>query len=231
MSRAERLLDLMQILRRHRYAITAQQLASELGISVRSVYRDIAALQRQGAKIEGSAGTGYVLRPGSTLPPLMFDTEETEALALGIRWVCDRGDPRLALAARNALAKIAAVLPAEAKRELETSGLLIGPAFDNPGGEQWLAEIRLAIRQQNRIRIQYQDEQQRSSERCLWPFALAFFDNIRVLVAWCELRQDFRHFRTDRIAGLQRLDERYPASRQQLLQQWRAQQGITTDRN
>jgi predicted DNA-binding transcriptional regulator YafY len=119
---------------------------------------------------------------------------------------------------------------AEAKRELETSGLLIGPTFDNPG-EQWLAEIRLAIRQQNRIRIQYQDEQQRSSERCLWPFALAFFDNIRVLVAWCELRQDFRHFRTDRIADLQRLDERYPASRQQLLQQWRAQQGITTDRN
>ena len=111
MSRAQRLLDLLQLLHRHRRPVTGQSLADELGVSVRTLYRDIATLQAQGAHIEGEPGLGYVLRPGFLLPPLMFSEEELSALVLGMRWVADRGDGPLARAARDATAKIAAVLP------------------------------------------------------------------------------------------------------------------------
>lgn len=226
MSRTERLLQLMQILRRHRYPVSGAVLAQELGISLRSLYRDIATLQTQGAKIAGEAGLGYVLQPGFTLPPLMFSEEEIEAIALGSRWVAERADQRLALAARDALAKIAAVLPPEARRELETSGLLVGPATDSSGSDEQLRQIRLAIRKEHKLMLSYSDESGAASERTIWPCALAFFDRARVVVAWCELRRDFRHFRTDRIAALQVAEQRYPRPRLALLKEWREQQGI-----
>ena len=113
MSRAQRLLSLIQILRRHRFAVTGANLAEELGISLRTLYRDIATLQEQGVSIEGEPGMGYVLRPGFMLPPLMFSEEEIEALVLGARWVADRGDERLGAAAQNAVSKITAVLPGD----------------------------------------------------------------------------------------------------------------------
>ena len=129
MSRTERLLDLLQILRRHRSPILGAALAAELGVSLRTLYRDIATLRGQGAAIEGEPGIGYVLRPGFTLPPLMFSIEELEALVLGSRWVALRSDDRgLAAAGRDALAKIAAVLPDELRREVEAATLLVGPA-------------------------------------------------------------------------------------------------------
>src|SRR6187200_43800 len=110
-SRAERLLELLQVLRRYRQPVAGQTLADELGVSVRTLYRDIATLQGQGAAIDGEAGLGYVLKPGFMLPPLMFSEEEIEALVLGSRWVADRADRALADAAANVLAKIGAVLP------------------------------------------------------------------------------------------------------------------------
>jgi len=125
MSRSERLLALVQTLRRHRRPVSGQALAAQLDISLRTLYRDIASLQSQGALIEGSPGLGYVLKPGYVLPPLMFGPEEIEALALGLRWVADRGDRALSGGAHDALAKIAAVLPPELKRELEASALLV----------------------------------------------------------------------------------------------------------
>src|ERR1700729_1399732 len=129
MSRTERLLDLLQILRRHRSPILGAALAAELGISLRTLYRDIATLRGQGAAIEGEPGIGYVLRPGFTLPPLMFSIEELEALVLGSRWVALRSDDRgLAAAGRDALAKIAAVLPDDLRREVDAAPLLVGPA-------------------------------------------------------------------------------------------------------
>jgi biotin operon repressor len=128
MSRTERLLDLLQLLRRHRSPVSGAALASELGVSLRSLYRDIATLRGQWAGIEGEPGLGYVLRPGFTLPPLMFSVEELEALVLGSRWVALRSDDRgLATAGRDALAKIAAVLPDELRREIEAATLLVGP--------------------------------------------------------------------------------------------------------
>ena len=226
MSRSERLLQLMQMLRRYRYPVTAVTLSQELGLSVRSVYRDIASLQAQGAIIAGEAGIGYVVHVGFTLPPLMFSAEEIEAIVLGSRWVVERGDEKLAEAARDALAKIAAVLPVAEKRELETAGLLVGPRFDNQGNDALLRDIRFAIRNEYKLTLDYQDENGALSKRIVWPCALAFFEQVRMVVAWCELRHDFRHFRTDRIQSLHSTMERFPQSRVSLLKTWRLQQGI-----
>ncbi|MES2071501.1 MAG: YafY family protein [Pseudomonadota bacterium] len=221
MSRTARLLDLMQILRTHRYPVTGTSLAAELGISVRSLYRDIATLQGQGAKIEGEPGLGYVLRPGFTLPPLMFSEEEIEAIVLGSRWVAERTDNHLGRAARDALAKIAAVLPAELRHDLDTSGLLVAPSYGIDNNHDQLAQVRQAIRAERKLEISYRDLKEDLSQRTIWPCALAFFDKVRVVVAWCELRQGFRHFRADRITALTVSDTRYPRRRQALLKEWR----------
>jgi predicted DNA-binding transcriptional regulator YafY len=234
-SRSSRLLDLLQLLRRHRQPLSGAAIAQQLGISLRTLYRDIATLQAQGADIDGAPGLGYVLKPGFVLPPLMFSTEEVEALVLGSRWVSERGDPRLAAAATDALAKIAAVLPSELRLELETSALLVPPG--PPLAEVSLhdAAIRQAIRQEHRLVLDYRDATGTGSRRTVWPFALGYFDRVQVVVAWCELRQDLRHFRTDRIAALQDSGQRYPRRRQALLRDWRDQDrgrpGPTADRN
>lgn len=222
MTRAERLLALVQILRRYRRPVRGQVLADEAGISLRTLYRDIASLQAQGAPIEGEAGTGYILHPGFTLPPLMFGEEEIEALVLGSRWVAEHGDERLAAAARNALAKIAAVVPDARRAEIDAATLIPGPSSNLPQTVD-LAAIRAAIRRERRVVIAYADAAGVASERAIWPFALAFFDRVRVVAAWCELRQAFRHFRTDRIATLTVTETRYPRRRAVLLQEWRAQ--------
>jgi predicted DNA-binding transcriptional regulator YafY len=219
----------MQKLRLYQYPVSGQILAQELGISLRTLYRDIASLQAQGARIEGEAGLGFVLRPGFTLPPLMFSVEEIEALALGARWVSSRADHPLGLAAKDALSKIAAVLPAELRFELDSSALLIGPgtpAAELPG---ILALIRQAIRSECKLEMSYLDQQQQATTRIIWPFALAFFDHARVVVAWCETRQSFRHFRTDRIQTLLSQETRYPQKRQALLKAWREEQGIAAE--
>ena len=227
MSRAQRLLDLIQILRSHRFPVTGAQLATELSISLRTLYRDIATLQAQGATIEGEPGLGYVLRPGFMLPPLMFSEEEIEALVLGSRWVADRGDMRIAAAARSALSKIAVVLPEDLRKSLDTSTLLVGPGADLSAGQMELPQIRQAIRTERKMEINYRDLKGTDSTRTIWPFALGYFDHVRVLIAWCELRQEFRHFRTDRIATLNIMEQRYPGRRQVLLKEWRAIEGIT----
>jgi predicted DNA-binding transcriptional regulator YafY len=226
MSRAERLLELMQVLRRHRQPVSGAVLAAELDISIRTLYRDIASLQSRGANIDGAPGLGYVLRAGFVVPPLMFTAEEIEALVLGSRWVADRGDRRLADAAGNALAKIAAVLPAELRHDLDTSAMLVGPGAPIAAGDADVGAVRLAIRAERKVDIVYRDAKGRESNRTIWPFALGFFDQARVVVAWCELRQSIRHFRSDRIAALSPTDVRYPRRRQALLREWRASQGI-----
>ena len=226
MSRAERLLDLIQLLRRHRRPVSGATLADELGVSLRTLYRDIATLNAQGAKIDGEPGVGYMLRPGFLLPPLMFSEEEIEALVLGSRWVAERGDAPLARAARNALAKIGAVLPADLKDELDSAALLIGPAEKPAAGETQLPAIRAAIREERKLRIAYLDAQGAKTRRVVWPFALGFFERVRVVAAWCELRQGYRHFRADRIAMLTPLQTRYPRRRAVMLKEWRAAEDV-----
>jgi len=223
-SRAQRLLDLIQELRGHRRAVSGAALAEGLGISLRTLYRDIETLKAQGADIDGEPGVGYILRPGYMLPPLMFSQEEIEAIVLGSRWVADRADAPLGNAARAALAKIAAVLPDDLKEGVDATNLLIGPG--EPVVEGDLATIRQAIRTERKLRIAYVDGKGAGTRRTIWPFALAFFDRVRVVVAWCETREGYRHFRTDRIGQLTLTDTRYPRRRLALLKDWRAAEGI-----
>ncbi|WP_047391366.1 YafY family protein [Chitinibacter sp. ZOR0017] len=226
MARAARLLDLLQLLRQHRFPVSGQVLAAELGISLRTLYRDIATLQAQGAEISGEAGLGYVLKPGFVLPPLMFDQDELDAVLLGLSWVAERTDPALQSAARQALAKISAVLPPERRPLPGQAVQLVGPVPLAPESNTLLAQLRQAIRRQQVLEIHYLDLQQIPSRRAIWPLAIGYFEQVRVLVAWCELRQSFRHFRTDRISHCEPSGARYAGSRAQLLQAWRAQEGI-----
>ncbi len=223
MSRSARLLDLIQLLRRHRRPVTAAAIAGELGISQRTVYRDVATLVRQGVPVTGEAGLGYVLQPGFVLPPLMFTEDEVEALVLGLRWAAGRGDPGVSVAALDALAKIAAVLPPAARDAMPHAGLLAG---DGPEVATDLSILRAAIRTERKLRIAYADANGDATRRTIWPVALAFFDQVRVVVAWCELRQDFRHFRADRIADAEPLEQRYPRRRRALLAEWRRRENI-----
>lgn len=226
MSRSERLLDLVQVLRRHRRPVSGRRLAQATGVSIRTLYRDIATLQGQGAPIEGEPGLGYVLKPGFMLPPLMFTEDEIEALVLGSRWVAERADDRLGAAARDAIAKIAAVLPGELRDSTETSALIVGPGRSLAGGDIDLVAVRKAIRAERKLSLVYADGRDARTQRTIWPFALGFFDHVRVVLGWCELRQDFRSFRADRIATMTPLDIRYPRRRQVLLKEWREREGI-----
>lgn len=224
MSRSARLLDLLQMLRRHRQPVSGRKLARELGVSLRTVYRDIQTLSAQGARIDGEAGIGFILRPGFLLPPLMLNNSEAEALTLGLRWVAAQGDAELALAATEALAKIAAVLPADLAARAEKSPLMTprcGAAMD-------LGQARRAMREERVALIAYADAAGTVTDRRIWPIALGFFDDKRMLAAYCELRGDFRHFRLDRIIDWLTLEEKYPRRRRTLTRQWREQEGVAT---
>jgi predicted DNA-binding transcriptional regulator YafY len=226
MSRAERLLDLMQNLRRRRRPVAGSALAEELGISLRTLYRDIAALQAQGAAIEGEAGFGYVLKPGFTLPPLMFTLDEVEAMALGAQWVEGRANEGLASSARDALAKIAAVLPPERAAALDWPTLLAGAGRTGEAESAALPVVRKALAEERKLRFAYADKEGRPSDRIVWPVAVGFFDSSRMLAAWCETREAFRHFRLDRMTAVVALDERLPKPRRTLLRDWRRAEGL-----
>jgi predicted DNA-binding transcriptional regulator YafY len=222
MSRSARLLDLTQTLRRHRHPVSGQRLADESGVSLRTVYRDIATLQAQGADIEGEPGLGYVLKPGFMLPPLMFSEDEIEALVLGARWVATQTDAELGRAATNLLAKIAAVLPDDLKPSIDGTNLMVAPAYATQPGNIDLAVIRKAIRNEHMVDITYLDAAGATTSRRIWPFVLGFFERVRVVAAWCTLREDVRHFRADRIVTLQQTGIRYPKRKAVLLKDWRA---------
>jgi predicted DNA-binding transcriptional regulator YafY len=226
MSRTGRLFQLMDALRGNRRPVTAAQLAEKLSVSERTIYRDIQALAQLGAPVDGSAGVGYMLRTGFFLPPLMFDADELEALVLGARWVRHQGDAALSAAADKALAKIATATPRDLRDHMAEMSLWV-PAGPQPTApEPFVQPAREAIRRQCKLRIAYRDEKDASSERVVWPFALAFFQERRVMAAWCELRDAIRHFRIDRIVDAELGFERYPTPRHALLKQWRALHGI-----
>jgi predicted DNA-binding transcriptional regulator YafY len=221
MTRAERLLALMDALRRRRRPVTGTVLAGELGVSLRTLYRDMASLQAQGVPVEGEAGLGYLLRPGFFLPPMTLGEDETEALVLGAKWVTGHADPRLAAAAATLLARIRAVLPPDRADAMDTTGFVVPPIADPAEGGAVLTAVREAMRRERKLRIAY-DDGAKQTERTVWPVSIAFFERVRVLAAWCELRTDFRHFRTDRIVRLETLPERFPRRRAVLLRAWRA---------
>lgn len=235
MTRTNRLFELMQLLRSKRHPTAASVLADELGISQRTLYRDIDTLRSQGADIQGEAGVGFILKDNFTLPPLMFSADEIEALVLGARWVKAYGDEALMSSAKQALSKIRAVSSQAIQHEIDTHTLFVPPASltENPTTIErtlpFAAEIRVAIRQQRKMQIRYEDANGDLSDRDICPFALAFWGPHQVVAAWCELREDYRHFRVDRIVEIIPIDETYTPNKQTHLQQWRQTQCIGDD--
>jgi predicted DNA-binding transcriptional regulator YafY len=230
MSRTTRLFKLMDALRGHRRPVTAARLADDLEVSVRTVYRDIQTLIDLGAPLEGEAGLGYLLRAGFFLPPLMFGEEELEALVLGARWVQGQGDATLAQAAASALAKIATASPKDLRDKMADTGLW-APRFPTPAEHPTgLRTIREAMRLEHKLSVTYVDESGATTERVVWPIALAFLEGKRLLVAWCELRKGFRHFRPDRIAALNCTGQPYPTRRAALAKTWRREHNVPEDR-
>ncbi|WEI19090.1 YafY family protein [Acinetobacter proteolyticus] len=232
MSRSIRLLNLLQLLREYRYPVTAQVLAARLQISQRSVYRDIDTLRAQGVNIDAAAGLGFQLKQDFLLPPMTLNETEIEAIFLALNWLNDIPDLALKSASTSVLAKLNAVLPNHCQQQLEQTTLRSINVW-LPVDETLVEQVRLAIRQQVKILVDYADEQQRVSSRTLWPFALGYFNDRIVLAAWCELRKGFRHFRIDRIRALSLSQELYPQFKQQLFQQWWTQEMCrsTTDKN
>lgn len=209
MRRADRLFQIIQILRTRRTVITASRLAEELEVSERTVYRDISDLIVSGVPIEGEAGVGYVLRRGFDLPPLMFTREEIEALVIGIRLVSSWTDTQLARAARQALSKVEAVLPPALHTKLTNTHLYAPDIFIPTAMARAMAPIRVAIEHSRKLHFDYAREDGLHSERTVCPLALFYWGSAWTLGAWCELRTDFRNFRLDRIGALNLLDDNF----------------------
>ncbi len=229
MRRADRLFRIIQVLRRKKRPVTADAIAEELETSVRTIYRDIAQLMADRVPIRGEAGIGYVLEGGFDMPPLMLTPDEVEAAMLGAGWVAGRGDAVLARAASDLIAKIGQVIP-EYLRPMMMEPVLSAPQkWDAPADGIDMTRLRSAIRAQGKIGIFYRDEAGAQTERVIWPIAIAYFDKVRVIVAWCELRKGFRHFRTDRIARYEFLEARYATPRAKLQTQWRKEMEAQID--
>lgn len=201
MRRADRLFAIVQYLRGRRLT-TAAQLARWLEVSERTIYRDVADLAGSGVPVDGEAGVGYRIRAGFDLPPLMFTFDEIDALAIGARFVEAWAGPKLATGARSALAKIASALPAEKRVALERSPLFAPGFFVDPKPGERLDALRRAIAGQRYADLDYRDATERLTQRRVRPLGLYFWGDTWTLAAWCELRQDFRNFRLDRIAAV-----------------------------
>src|SRR6478736_7755087 len=201
MRRADRLFLIIHALRGRRMALPARRLAETLGVSLRTVYRDVADLQLSGVPIEGEAGVGYVLRKGADIPPLMFNADELEALVVGTRFVRAFGGARLGAAAKAALLKIEAVLPPELHARSERSRIF-APEVARMESSGLIDRLHAAIEARNVLRLDYRDQDGQTSAREIEPLCLAFWCGRWTIVAWCRLRADFRSFRPDRIDAI-----------------------------
>ena len=210
MRKADRLFQILQILRRSGRPVTADAIAQELETSKRSIYRDIAALIGQRVPIRGEAGVGYVLEGGFDLPPLMLTADEIDAVALGAHWVAEHAEPALARAAQDVFAKIAAVLPEDMRPFLIDPPARSMPAWRPLSDGLDVAQLRAWIRAGRKLTIAYSDEAERATQRTIWPLLIGYRDATRLLVAWCELREDFRTFRLDRIRQAEFMDALIP---------------------
>ncbi len=224
MRRAERLFQIIQILRSVTPPVTAARLAAELETTPRTIYRDIAHLMARRVPIRGEAGVGYALDKSYDMPPLMLTPDEVEAAVLGAQWVAARGDPALAVGARDLLAKIRDVVPVDLRPAILEAGV-VAPNYASPEPDRLdMARVREAIRRRIKLRIAYRDAVGAASERTIWPIMVAYFETVRMIVAWCETRQAFRHFRTDRVVEMAFLEERFTPTLTALRRAWRVQE-------
>jgi len=209
MTKAERLFELTLLLRSRRTAITAETIAELMQISPRTVYRDVQSLIMAGVPVTGEPGVGYMIRPGNHLPPLLFTPDELQALIVGSRMVQAFTDKDLAQGARTAELKIRSVLTEQLKRHAEQQPYRIPIMESDDPLREVHGRLRRACEQHHKIRVFYQDEKQLQSERILWPLAMVGWSGVWTLLAWCELRRDYRNFRFDRIESLEVLAEQF----------------------
>ena len=221
MRRADRLFQIIQVLRRTRKPLTADAISAELETSKRTIYRDIATLIGQRVPIRGEAGMGYIMEKGFDLPPLMLTPDEIEAAVLGAQWVAGHADVTLARAADDLIAKIADTVPERLRPFVLEPASRARPGRDREPDRIDMVRTRAQIHEGKKIALHYRDEQGRDSERTIWPIAVGYLEAVRLLAAWCELRKDFRSFRTDRVVNADYLDEKYPERRDILRAKWR----------
>ena len=216
MRRADRLFRIVQLLRRRRMT-TARRLADDLEVSERTVYRDVADLIGSGVPIRGEAGVGYEIEHKFNLPPLMFTDDELEALVLGVRVVESWTDATLAEAARQVVAKVEAILPERLRERLEASPLFAPGFHVPPDSARELGTLRQAIRERRKLVIEYVDRAALQSTRLIRPLGLFFWGTSWTVAAWCELREDFRAFRLDRVQRLWVTDDTFSDERPRTL--------------
>src|SRR5579864_7187548 len=221
MRRADRLFQIIQVLRRTRKPLTADAIAAELETSKRTIYRDIATLMEQRVPIRGEAGMGYILEKGFDLPPLMLTPDEIEAAVLGAQWVAGHADEALSRAAADLIAKIAETVPERLRPFVLEPASRARPGWRKEPDRIDMARTRTHIHEGKKITLRYRDEHGRDSERTVWPIAIGYLEAVRLLAAWCELRRDFRSFRTDRVVDAVYLEEKYPERRDLLRAKWR----------
>jgi predicted DNA-binding transcriptional regulator YafY len=209
MRRADRLFQIVQLLRRRRTATTASDIGGRLGVSERTVYRDIRDLVLAGTPIDGEAGVGYRIRPGYDLPPLMFDRDEIQALVLGARIVRQFGDPALARASDAILSKVAAVIPKDLAPLLAETRLFVPSSIRGDRSADALMIVREALIARRKLRFNYTGAAGGGTERTVRPLGVFFWGRKWTLAAWCELRNDFRNFRLDRASATTLLDQTF----------------------
>lgn len=220
MRRTERLFQIIQILRGSRAPVTGRALADELEISLRTLYRDMAELIAQRVPVTGEAGTGYVLDQGYDMPPLMLTADELEAAALGAALVAQQADPSLARAARDLVSKLSDAIPPELRPIVLDAGSRPVAVRSRPDDSFDGALLRKAIRDRCKLVLAYKDRSGAATRRVIWPLLIAYLDGSRYIAAWCESRQGYRHFKTDRVQALSVLDEKYPGRRDRLIKGW-----------
>ncbi len=226
MRRADRLFQIIQILRRGR-VVTARKLAEELEVSERTIYRDINDLVCSKAPIEGEAGVGYVMRDGYDLPPLMFTADEIEALALGASVVSQWADPGLAKASKSALSKIETVIPKELSKRLRESPVFSVNFRASRETSSVLALLRPAVHERRKVRYKYVRADGTGSERTVRPLCLSFTPPVWMMSGWCELRDEFRTFRVDRMADVSVLSDVFEDESGKTLEDFLAMVGAT----
>jgi predicted DNA-binding transcriptional regulator YafY len=209
MRRADRLFQIVNVVRRRRTATTATHLAERLGVSERTVYRDIRDLMLAGTPIDGEAGVGYRIRPGYDLPPLMFDRDEIQALVLGARIVRQFGDPALARASDAILGKVAAIVPKDLAPLVAETRLFVPSTIGAGKSAEALALAREAVIARRKLALSYANADGVATERTVRPLGIFFWGRTWTLAAWCELRQGFRNFRLDRVAASAMLDDTF----------------------
>ncbi len=225
MRRSDRLFQIVNYLQGRRLAVTARQIADELDVCARTVYRDMRDLVLSGVPIRAEAGVGYMIDRNYHLPPLVFDVEEIETLVLGAAMVGSWSDDQMAATARRALDKIKTALPERQRAMIGETALFVPDSSRKIPWSVDFSAIRRAVRGKNKLALKYTNERGESTERIIRPLAMAFFVPVWLLLGWCELRNDFRNFRLDRMESMEVLDERFRDERGKTLNDYLKQIG------